>query len=95
MTNMAAPRDFIAYVQYRGYTATPITNCIAAIQGGAELRVVAYELTGPRGSRAIVEKSPDGLLSVDRAALHCDAWDYARSKVAERKARKKLQLRGT
>lgn len=82
---MAAPRDFVFYVQSRGYRATPITNCIAAVQDGAELTIVAYELHGPRRGRAIVEKSPDGLLSMDRAALYCDGWDYATRKMQERK----------
>lgn len=82
---MAAPRDFIDYIQFRGYRATPITNCIAAVQDGAELTIVAYELHGPRRGRAIVEKSPEGLLSIDRAALHCDGWDYATRKMLERK----------
>lgn len=85
---MIAPRDFAAYVQSRGYRATPITNCIAAVQDGKELTVVAYELHGPRRGRAIVEKSPDGLLSLDRAALHCDGWDYATRKMIEKKSRK-------
>jgi hypothetical protein len=85
---MAAPRDFVDYVQSRGYTATPITNCIAAVQDGVKLTVVAYEMRGPRRGRAIVEKSPDGLLSLDRAALHCDGWDYATRKMIEKRERK-------
>lgn len=84
---MAAPLDFIAYVQSRGYKATPITNHIAAMQDGAELTIMGYELHGPRRGRAFIEKR-NGLLSVDRAALYCDGWDYATRKVTERKSRR-------
>jgi hypothetical protein len=73
--DMAAPRDFASYVRFRGYKAMPISNCVSAVQDGVELTVVAYELHGPRRGRAIVEKSPEGLLSISRAALYCDGWD--------------------
>lgn len=88
MKDKVQPRDFVEYVKSRGYDATPITNCIAAVQDGASLEVVAYELKGPRRGRAIVEKDKAGLLSIDRASLYCDGWDYSTRKIAERKSRK-------
>ena len=80
------PRDLIDYVQARGYRAWPVTNCQQFIHEGVELRICAYELRGPRGHRTVVVKDPQGLLSLDHAAIWCDGVDYATHKVQQRKS---------
>ena len=77
------PHDFIAYVESRGYRATPITNTIAAAEG-AYLKVVGYELRGPRGNKTVVGKRPDGTLPKFDAELWCDGVDYATARIKDR-----------
>lgn len=78
------PREFIDYVTSRGYKALPLTNS-QAVAEGAELKIMAYELVGPRHNRTIVMKNADGLLPLDDAALWCDGVDYATKKVASKR----------
>lgn len=74
-----AAMELVAYVESRGYTATPVTNSTVAA-AGVPLKVVGYELSGPRGSKTFLPKDKDDLLSLDAAALWADGVDYASSK---------------
>lgn len=77
---LVQPHVFIDYVASRGYKALPLTNSQAAAEG-ADLKIMAYELIGPRRNRTVVIKDGDGLLSLDAAALWCDGVDYSTSKL--------------
>jgi hypothetical protein len=79
MNAFLSPREFTAYVEQRGYKATPVTNSIAAAEG-ADLMIVGYELRGPRGNKKFVGKNSDGLLPQFDAQLWADGVDYATAK---------------
>jgi hypothetical protein len=76
------PREFVAYVESRGYAAAPITNTTAAASG-ADLEIVGYELRGPRGNKTVVGKT-DGKLPLFDARLWADGVDYATRKIKNR-----------
>jgi len=81
------PADLVAYVEARGYAITPITNATAAAQDGVDLKIMAYELRGPRGNKTILCKNRDGLLSLGAAQLWCDGVDYATASLRARRHR--------
>lgn len=82
--NLVHARDLVAYVQSRGYQASPLINSVAVAEG-AELRIGGYELRGPRGNRTVILKDADGLMPLDSAALWCDSVDYATRKLAAKR----------
>lgn len=65
-----------AYVESRGYHAKPILNTDAATQG-LPLRVMGYELRGPRGNKTVITGE-----DMFVAKLWCDGVDYATRKMA-------------
>ena len=90
MPNLVPPRTFTDYVAERGYTTSPVVNGQGAVADGQDLRVVGYDLIGPRGNRGFVPKDGD-LIDLDAAALWCDGVDYATRKVQERRERRELR----
>lgn len=82
-----SPREMLDFVKARGYSAEPVTNCQAAVDQGAPLTIMGYELRGPRGNKGVIIKDPDGLYSREHVELWCDSVDYATAKIANRRAR--------
>jgi hypothetical protein len=78
--------ELCKYVASRGFKAQPIMNTHAAAEG-QPLRVMGYQLKGPRGNRTTVAQTPDGDYSFDAVRLWCDGVDYATTKVMERRSR--------
>jgi len=72
--------DLCRYVAGRGYKAQPLMNTLAAADG-AQLKVMAYQLAGPRGNRTTVAQDRDGEYSFDAVKLWCDGVDYATSRL--------------
>jgi hypothetical protein len=77
-------REFLSYVASRGYRANPFLNTTAAAEG-QPIKVVGYELIGPRRNRKVVPVMPDGLLPLLDVVLWCDGIDYATSKIRGRR----------
>jgi hypothetical protein len=78
--------ELCRYVESRGFKANPLMNTQAATEGDP-LRIMGYQLTGPRGNRTTIVQDRDGSYRFDGIKLWCDCVDYATSKIMKRKAR--------
>lgn len=81
---LVTPREFLSYVAGRGYQAAPVVNTATAAGDGQPIRVVGYELTGPRRNRKTVPLSPDGRLPLFDAVLWCDGVEDITTRRARR-----------
>lgn len=78
-------REFLSYVASQGYRANPVLNGLNSEPVGSQpLKVVGYELVGPRRNRKLVLLSSDGLLPLLDVVLWCDGVHGANVKPRRR-----------